>query len=156
MKQLAPIVLALAGLAVPVAASAQEGGALYKELCSSCHDTAVDRAPSREALRSMSPQRILDSMEAGPMVAMAQLRTAQERRAIAEFAAGRGFGTAFSIAPAPKAMCTTGRGTFTMTAAAPVWNGFGQDATNDRFQATAGAGLTAADVPRLKLKWAFG
>jgi polyvinyl alcohol dehydrogenase (cytochrome) len=53
-------------------------------------------------------------------------------------------------------MCTTGRGTFTMAAAAPAWNGFGQNASNARFQAAAGAGLSAADVPRLKLKWAFG
>ena len=59
---------------------------------------------------------------------MTQLRTAAERRAIAEFASGRSFGTPFSIAPAPKAMCTTGRGTFTLTPAAPVWNGFGQNA----------------------------
>ena len=75
----------------------------------------------------MSPQRILESLEAGPMVTMTQLRTAAERRAIAEYASGRSFGTPFSIAPAPKAMCTTGRGTFTMTAGAPVWNGFGQN-----------------------------
>jgi polyvinyl alcohol dehydrogenase (cytochrome) len=148
--------LMLAALALPWAAGAQDGGALYEELCSSCHDTAVDRAPSRDALRSMSPQRILDSMEAGPMVAMAQLRTAQERRAIAEFASGRSFGTRFSIAPAQKAMCTTGRGTFTMSPTAPLWTGFGQNATNARFQGAAGAGLTAAEVPKLKLKWAFG
>jgi len=30
------------------------------------------------------------------------------------------------------------------------------DATNRRFQSTAMAGLSPADVPRLKLKWAFG
>ena len=150
------LVLLLAVLSVPAVAAAQDGAALYKELCSSCHDTAVDRAPSREALRAMSPQRILDAMEAGPMVAMTQLRTASERRAIAEFASGRGFGTPFSIAPAPKAMCTTGRGSFTMTPAAPAWNGFGQNPSNTRFQAAPGAGLSAADVPKLKLKWAFG
>jgi polyvinyl alcohol dehydrogenase (cytochrome) len=137
-------------------AVAQDGAALYRELCSSCHDSAVDRAPSREALRAMSPQRILDAMEAGPMVAMTQLRTGAERRAIAEFASGRRFGTPFSIAPAPKAMCTSGRGTFTMATAAPAWNGFGQNPSNTRFQSAAGAGLSAADVPKLKVKWAFG
>src|SRR5690349_15648173 len=119
MATLRTLVLALTALAVSTAAFAQDGGALYKELCSSCHDTAVDRAPSREALRAMSPQRVLDAMEAGPMVAMAQLRTGAERRAIAEFASGRRFGTPFSIAPAQKAMCTTGRGTFTMAPSSP-------------------------------------
>jgi polyvinyl alcohol dehydrogenase (cytochrome) len=150
------ILFLLLALAQTRVAAAQDGAALYKELCSSCHDTAVDRAPSRDALRAMSPQRILDAMEAGPMVAMTQLRTAAERRAIAEFASGRRFGTPFSIAPAPKAMCTSGRGTFTMTPSAPAWSGFGQNASNTRFQSTPGGGLSAATVPKLTLKWAFG
>ena len=39
---------------------------------------------------------------------------------------------------------------------APAWNGWGVDATNARFQTAKAAGLTAAQVPGLKLKWAFG
>lgn len=35
-----------------------------------------------------------------------------------------------------------------------TWNGWGLDAGNSRFQQAGG--LTAADVPALKLKWAFG
>ena len=38
----------------------------------------------------------------------------------------------------------------------PMWNGWGGDTTNTRFQPAAAAGLTAADVPRLALKWAMG
>ena len=45
MKHLLPVFVALLAVAAPRAAAAQDGGALYKELCSSCHDTAVDRAP---------------------------------------------------------------------------------------------------------------
>lgn len=37
----------------------------------------------------------------------------------------------------------------------PSWSGWG-GATNARYQTAAAAGLTAADVPKLKLKWAFG
>jgi polyvinyl alcohol dehydrogenase (cytochrome) len=37
-----------------------------------------------------------------------------------------------------------------------VWNGWGVDATNGRFQNAKAAGLSAEDIPRLKLKWAFG
>src|SRR5580698_9863538 len=43
--------------------------------------------------------------------------------------------------------------------ASPVWSGWGGagNATNNaRFQAKAGAGLMATDIPRLKLKWSFG
>ncbi len=36
------------------------------------------------------------------------------------------------------------------------WNGWGADQANTRFQTAARAGLKAADVPRLTLKWAYG
>ena len=39
--------------------------------------------------------------------------------------------------------------------ASPAWSGWG-GAGNTRFQTKAASGLTAADVPKLKLKWAFG
>ena len=38
----------------------------------------------------------------------------------------------------------------------PRWNGWGAGVTNARFQPAAQAGLAAGDVPRLRLKWAFG
>src|SRR5215472_4393597 len=38
----------------------------------------------------------------------------------------------------------------------PSWNGWSPDTTNRRFQPTEQAGLLAAQVPNLKLKWAFG
>jgi polyvinyl alcohol dehydrogenase (cytochrome) len=38
----------------------------------------------------------------------------------------------------------------------PRWNGWGADINNSRFQPAAMAGLTPEQVPRLKLKWAFG
>jgi polyvinyl alcohol dehydrogenase (cytochrome) len=38
----------------------------------------------------------------------------------------------------------------------PSWNGWGADAGNTRFQPAAAAQMSAADVPRLTLKWAFG
>ena len=39
---------------------------------------------------------------------------------------------------------------------APGWNGWGNGLENFRFQSAAAGGLTAADLPKLKLKWAFG
>jgi polyvinyl alcohol dehydrogenase (cytochrome) len=39
--------------------------------------------------------------------------------------------------------------------ASPSWTGWGGQ-NNARFQTEAAAGIKAADVPRLKLKWAFG
>ncbi len=40
--------------------------------------------------------------------------------------------------------------------AKPLWNGWGNGIANTRFQSAKAAGLTAAQVPNLKLKWAFG
>ena len=39
---------------------------------------------------------------------------------------------------------------------ASAWNGWGVDSSNSRFQPAKDAQLTAGEVPRLKLKWAFG
>jgi len=36
------------------------------------------------------------------------------------------------------------------------WNGWGPTVTNTRFQNAEAGGITAADLPRLKLKWAYG
>ena len=41
-------------------------------------------------------------------------------------------------------------------ATGPRWNGWGVNVTNTRFQPQDQARLSAADVPKLKLKWAFG
>ncbi len=38
----------------------------------------------------------------------------------------------------------------------PMWNGWGNDIANTRFQPAASAGLSAENVPKLTLKWAYG
>ena len=143
-------------LAGPAVAAAQDGAGLYTQHCAACHDAPVDRAPSREALRGMSAERILEALEFGPMVAMTHGRSTAERRAMAEFASGRSLGAPFSIVPPAAAMCRAGSAPFRLDAAGPVWNGFGQNLANTRFQDAPAAGIAAADVPRLRVKWAFG
>lgn len=88
------------------------------------------------------------------MISMASRQNAPQRRAIAEFVSGKTFGKALSIVPPPQAMCPAASGGFSLTG--PAWNGWGVNTNNTRFQEAATAGFTAADVPRLKVKWAFG
>ena len=38
----------------------------------------------------------------------------------------------------------------------PAWNGWGGDAANTRYQPASAARLTTGNIPKLKLKWAFG
>jgi polyvinyl alcohol dehydrogenase (cytochrome) len=142
---------------IAATAFAQDGATLYKQNCASCHDGGMDRAPSRDALRAMSADRVLAAMETGPMISMASRRTAAERRILAEFLTGKAFGSKLETAPPPEALCpassANGAANF---AAGPAWIGWGVNLSNTRFQDAAGAGLSAPDVPRLKVKWAFG
>lgn len=157
---LSAVVFVVLALAHPLPSSAQtpaqapDGADLYKRACAQCHDAGVGRAPNREQFRDMLPDRVLAAMETGSMVTMANNRTAQERRAIAEFLTGKTFATALSTTPAPRAMCTPSTTPFD-PGADQTWNGWGGNTSNTRFQNAAKAGLSAADVPRLKLKWAF-
>jgi len=140
----------------PVASFGQDadGATLYQRNCAQCHDAGINRAPQRDAFLSMTPERVLAAMETGAMVTMANNRTASERRAIAEFLTGKKFGTALSTAPSTAAMCRAQNRTFD-PANGPRWAAWGSNSNNTRFQDAAAARLTAADVPKLKLKWAF-
>ena len=129
----------------------QDGSSLYDRTCASCHNGGNDRAPSRDALRSMSADRVLAAMETGPMISMAVRLTTVDRRAIAEFVSGKPIGQPLVTTPPAKAMCPASSASFASTAA--PWIGWGADTNNSRFQNTAG--FTAGDVPRLKVKWAF-
>jgi polyvinyl alcohol dehydrogenase (cytochrome) len=137
-------------------APAPDGGAIYQKSCAPCHEAGVDRAPNREALRVMTPERVLAAMESGPMISMANRQSEAGRRAIAEFVTGKSFDRALDTAPSQAAMCTAPAAAFGDPSQGPLWNGWGQNLMNTRFQTSEKAGLTAADLPRLKVKWAFG
>ena len=49
----------------------QDAAAFYQTSCASCHDGGADRAPNRDALRAMNPERVLRALESGPMISMA-------------------------------------------------------------------------------------
>ena len=146
--------LIVLGFASLVRAQAPDGAELYKRTCAQCHDTGANRAPARDAFRSMPAERVMSAMETGSMITMAIGRTADERKAIAEFLTGKSLSNPVVLAPAPAAMCPAGSPAFDSTTG-PRWTGWGQNTNNTRFQDAGAAGLTAADIPRLKLKWAF-
>jgi polyvinyl alcohol dehydrogenase (cytochrome) len=95
-------------------------------------------------------------MENGPMISMAAFLAGTERRAIAEFVTGKSFGRALDTTPPPEAMCAKKAGTPKGPAAVAAWSGWGNGLANTRFQNSRAANLTVQQVPRLKLKWAFG
>jgi len=142
-------------LITAVSASAQDGAAAYAQNCAACHDAGVDRAPSREALQGMTAERVLAALESGAMISMASRSSAAERRAIAQFVTGKSLSKRdVDMTPAPQAMCSGGSAF--SASSGRMWNGWGDNTSNTRFQDGAAAGLSAADVPHLKVKWSFG
>lgn len=137
--------------AQPAAAGAQ----VYKERCAACHDASeATRAPSREALRARTAAQIVAALDPGGVMAgNAAGMSAAEKQAVATFLSG----TAAAAGAADPAVgaCPPSTAPLPDPATLPMWNGWGNDASNTRFQNAKAAGLTAADVPKLTLKWAF-
>ncbi len=137
-------------------AYAQDGGALFKTYCAACHEAGGNaQAPNREALSRMAPEQILQAMEKGAMKAQAAERSRAQRHVLAEYLSGKPFASEPAIIPA-SAFCGNTARPFRASLSGPSWNGWGAGITNTRFQPGDAAAMTARDVPRLKLAWAFG
>ncbi len=137
----------------------EQGFALFQTRCMGCHGNPAmaDRAPDPSVIRQMSPQKIYDALTTGPMKVQGQALSDQEKRLLAEFMGGStpiGLGDAGEAKNMPN-RCASNPALPDPSSGAS-WNGWGVDLANTRFQAAKAAGLTAAQVPRLKLKWAFG
>ena len=135
----------------------EAGFATFQTRCSACHgNPAVERAPSPAALREMTPEKIYDALVSGTMQTQGQALSDVQKRGVAEFMSGRPLGSARQGDAANMPNKCASNPALSNPAAGASWNGWGADLSNTRFQPASAAGLTAAQVPRLKLKWAFG
>ena len=132
----------------PAAAS---GTAVYDRACAGCHASGSGGAPSRDTLRAMTPETILNALVNGKMQAQGASLSDAERRAVSEFLAARPLSSTPGTTAASK--CTTSP-PMSDPARGASWNGWGNGSANTRY--AKDGGLTAADLPKLKLKWAFG
>jgi polyvinyl alcohol dehydrogenase (cytochrome) len=129
------------------------GQALFERNCASCH-SAEGGAPAPAALNALSTESIFETMMKGSMKGAAAPLTSRERRNIAEFLGKRPLND--PAAGDVTKMTNRCAANPELTAlGVTTWSGWG-GASNARFQTEPAAGLTAAGVPRLKLKWAFG
>ncbi len=150
---LASLFVALA-FALPARAQTPDGAAIFARDCASCHDGATgSRAPSPDVLKRRSPEAILSALTAGGMRPQGGRLSGSERRAVAEYLSGRALGS--DITGATIGRCTASP-PLTAPASSPAWNGWSPSVTNTRFQSAQQAGLSAGQVPKLSLKWAFG
>jgi polyvinyl alcohol dehydrogenase (cytochrome) len=131
------------------------GFQIFQQQCVRCHGNPDVKAPSPAALRQLSPEKITEALTTGLMQIQGRSLSATQKRRVAEALSARPLGTLESgdarqmpnhCLANPALTASTG----------PAWNGWGADLTNTRFQPAKAAGLTAEQVPRLRLKWAFG
>jgi polyvinyl alcohol dehydrogenase (cytochrome) len=130
---------------------APSGEALYARRCAACHDNADGRTPPKQALHNMTASRIMRTLDFGAMMTVAYTLTRAEREAVAGFLGKPGS----DAPPAPAAFCAD-RSVPRLPASGLTWNGWSPTTDNARFVSAELARLTATDVPRLRLKWAFG
>ena len=138
-------------IASPVCAQTAPGAAVYEKYCAQCHDQVTARIPTRDALQKMSPARIMRTLDFGLMMSIAYPLKRDERQAVATF-----LGKADAdVRPPASAFCAADKKPLSGSGAGN-WPGWSPASDNTRFQRAAAGGLTAADVPSLRVKWAFG
>lgn len=130
------------------ASAAPDGQSLYTMNCAGCHEAGGPPYLNHFVLQAAAPEYIIHMLARGVMHKQGASLTPRERVAIAEYITGKQL-----TPPPPPNLCST---TASMNLSGPHWNGWGVDLDNSRFQPADQAGLTAAQVPSLELKWAFG
>ena len=153
------------GLSAHAQPSAPSGQQIYETRCKACHEGGAPRAPSRTDLGQRAPGDIVQALTSGIMQPMAQGLSDADKQAVAAYLT---VASSASAAPArangqemPQVEIKGGVvGTDPKCASNPPihagagdWASMGIDDTSTRFQRRPG--LTAADAPRLKVKWAF-
>ena len=146
-----PAILSLA-LAIPARAASNhpDGARVFQEKCAVCHrNSQATGAPQQAVLSQLSQTYILRALESGNMKSVGDQLTKSQRLAVAQFLS------------ATEPSTQIPHGGYCMVHAKPIlddpgWTSWGADVVNSRFAPGSISGLDPADVPRLKLKWAFG
>ncbi|WP_395622837.1 PQQ-binding-like beta-propeller repeat protein [Sphingomonas daechungensis] len=132
----------------PIDIENHPGKDLFENNCAMCHNGTVPKAPNQVWLEMMAPDAILAAMNGGLMSKQAASLSSQERVQIAEYL------SRISLAdyrpPAPPKQCNSPQ-----LAGGPPPAAVGWGLDNRRFVPASVAGLSAQDVPKLKVKWAF-
>jgi polyvinyl alcohol dehydrogenase (cytochrome) len=160
--------------AAPAPAPQADGEALFQAHCKMCHEPALDRAPTRTDMAQRSAVDLSQILTNGPMQPMAADMTPDQIKALSTYMSrDRVGGNPLSAenpneAAAARPAAAGGRNAGppppptkdVMCASNPPlmpgksdWTSWGIDDANTHYQKAGG--LKAADVPKLKLKWAF-
>jgi polyvinyl alcohol dehydrogenase (cytochrome) len=155
---------ALAALAPALRAAptnAPSGNEIFEQRCKSCHDPAIERAPGKAELAARPRADIVLALTSGIMAPMAQGLSTEQIQSVAAYLTPEARAASESAAERrPTAPVSAAVGVDPMCAANPPikagrsdWSSAGFDDESSRYQSNPD--LKAADVPKLKLKWAF-
>jgi len=137
-------------LLLAAAASGQEPSALFNQHCAVCHQAGNEiagvRAPLPDVLAIMPRAQILAALETGSMKTQAESLSPDQRVSLAAYLSKV---TAIDVESGGRCGSDVAP-----PSSDGKWNGWGVDLANTRFQPASG--LRAPDIPKLKLKWAFG
>ena len=141
----------------PAMAAAPGGEAIFTQHCKACHEPPIQHAPSRATIAAYPRANVVAILTDGEMAPMAKGLSKDEIAAVAAY-----------LTPSQDAGASPRRrramvgpvGTDLMCTANPPiqtsaedWRQIGHDANTSRYQPNPG--FTAAEVPRLKVKWAY-
>jgi polyvinyl alcohol dehydrogenase (cytochrome) len=151
VRAIAVFIVVLCAGASTTFAQTPSGEATYKTHCAACHDSTSPRVPTRAALQQMPAARIARALEGGAMMTIALTMSREERLAVSTF-----LGKPGAVDGPPASAFCADRTIRLAARPAVTWNGWSPGTGNTRMQTAAAAGITADQVPALKLKWAFG
>jgi polyvinyl alcohol dehydrogenase (cytochrome) len=138
-----------------------QGAPNFERHCASCHTAEGMNAggrvvPSAAALRALTAEQVYAALTVGSMAQQAAPLSDPLKRELAAFVSGKRFTDTASYAVERMPNRCAANPALGELSASPAWNGWSPGPENTRFQPAAAAGLRAEDVPKLKLKWAFG
>jgi polyvinyl alcohol dehydrogenase (cytochrome) len=129
--------------------TAPHGAELFGQRCAACHDHPTGRIPPHYVLSHLSADQVRRALTTGAMRQQAQGLGPDDISQLVVFVTYKTTGSWDQ--PDPQAnIC---KGPATLTASGTDWSGWGHDPENTRFESDPG--IATANVPRLKLKWAF-
>ncbi len=127
----------------------KDGPYLFSSNCAYCHAPFNPvRAPWPQNLQLMTEQAILRALETGKMRAQVAIMTHEQCVVLASY-----LGRHESAQSGKTNACPTNQ---PAGASSFVWNGWGVDLFNSRFQPDAVAGLSKAQLAQLRVKWTLG
>lgn len=135
------------------AAENLDGESLYDQYCAMCHAAPQDgRTPPREALGNYTANSVFNALTQGVMAAQGAQLSNEQKVALSEHLSGSQMQTT-TLAGLQR--CEQPMPALDL-ALASNWNGWGNGASNPRFQSAQGTRISADNIADLELVWAFG